>query len=429
GQGAFGRDGAPAAAPGTAGGAGRWDTTPLGMLKQLCDRLVATARPDRFAHLPRTWIGPLASAETTRPWPPGVLGYDLYTGRVGPALALAAASRVLGDGPHRVLTTQIFSTTAGILADHRYEHRSLQQAGYGGYTGLAGTLFALASAGRLLDEPGWTTAAQEALPLVVHQVREQPDGEVPLDVIGGVAGVLSCLDAIGGPHAQAGIAELSGILVRGVSVDGAARDALFSQSGFAHGVSGVLHALSRIHPQLPAERRPPVLAALRLLVEQLERFHDPAERNWFSSLATPGTFSTGWCHGAAGIALALSAYARVGGDDVRPQLDLAVSNTLRHGFGRNLTWCHGDLGNHDVLSGVAAADGESRHGALRAELDGIERRWLQPEVFVRKLTDMSSRYAHTNSAMVGTAGIVLHLVNRLDPATRVSPVALNVEVR
>ncbi|MGW3986216.1 type 2 lanthipeptide synthetase LanM family protein [Streptomyces sp. NPDC004830] len=398
-----------------------------GLAVDLCDRLVATSRPDRFAHLPRTWIGPLASAQTDRPWPPGVLGYDLYTGRTGPALALAAAGRVLDVAAYRDLAAQIFSTTADILAGHRYETRSVRQAGYGGYTGLAGILFGLSAAGRVLGQDDWTRAAGGAVPLLLEQIREQPPAELPLDVIGGLAGVLSCVTAVGGPHTASATDLLASLLVDGLRTDGPGARGVLSQSGFAHGVSGVLHALCRALPRLSPDRRREVEPVLEQLVARLGDFYDADEGNWFSSTTGPRSFSTGWCHGATGIALALTAYHGVSGDETSAALrDRAVAGTLRHGFGRNLTWCHGDLGNHGALAALARDAGDS---GLRAELEAIERRWLQPDVFLRKTDDARSRYAHTNSLMVGTSGIVLHLVNRLDPAVRVCPVTLTARER
>jgi type 2 lantibiotic biosynthesis protein LanM len=397
----------------------------IGLVTELAGSLADTSLPDKFAHLPRTWIGPLASASANRPWPPGVLGYDLYTGRVGPALALAAAGRALDDRRYREPATQIFSTMAEILADRRYEARSIQQAGFGGFTGMAGILFALATTGRLLENDGWVEAAQGAVPLVADQIRELPPERLPVDVVGGVAGVMSCLTAIGGPHAEDSLASLTAMLVSALDA-GRGHESVLAQSGFAHGVSGLIHALSSAFPRVPEEQRDSVKSALKSLVERLQTFYDTSEGNWYSNVATPWSFSTGWCHGATGIALALSEYASVSDDEVVPAMrDVAVGNLIRHGFGRNMTWCHGDLGNHDVLSGLARDVDPS----LRDEVSEIEGRWLQPDVFKRKISDNQSRYAHTNSLMVGTAGIVLHLVNRIDPSVHISPVTLTCESR
>ncbi|GAA4879060.1 type 2 lanthipeptide synthetase LanM family protein [Kitasatospora terrestris] len=383
------------------------------LARRIADELVATSLPDKFAHLPRTWIGPLASAAAQRPWPCGVLGYDLYTGRSGPALALAAAGRLLGEERYADVARQIFSTSADILASQRYEQRSVEQTGPGAYTGMTGLLFALHAAGELLDEPAWAKAAQEALPLVLAQL---PAEGGPADVIGGLAGTARVVAAVGGPHAAAALPGLVGRLCAAVE---RSDPAWAGQSGFAHGVAGILHALGVLRGSAGEEAAGRVGAATGLLLERLEAFHDPAVGDWFSNTATPDRFSTGWCHGAAGIALALAAHP--GAPDRERRLEQAVANTLRVGFGRNLTWCHGDLGNHDVLTGIAAARGDRE---LAARLARVEREWLVPEVFERKLADRHSRYAHTNSVMVGTSGVLLHLVNRLAPELRTSPLAL-----
>lgn len=391
------------------------------VLTELTGRLVASASPDRFAHLPRTWIGPLASAEQNRPWPPGVLGYDLYTGRTGPALALAAAGRTLMDPDAIWLATQIFGTTATILADQSYETRSLRQAGYGAYTGLAGTLFALFAAGTVLNEPDWIRTAQGAIPLVLGQIAEEPSDRTPLDIISGLSGVLTCVAAIGGDHGASAATMLSGRLCDSLHAPGTPRTSVLEQSGFAHGISGVVSALCRTRPMLSPASRAPVDAAVAKLIERLHRFADPDTGTWLSREDARKSAATGWCHGATGIALALSD-AVDSGAVTTTTLNPVVDNVLASGFGRNLTWCHGDLGSHDVLQHLTNTHAHRLAGAV----EQVESTWLQPAVLQHKIADPTSRYAHTSSLLVGTAGIIIHLVNRLDPRISVSPVTLRV---
>lgn len=404
-----------ASLPGSSPGWVSGGVTDADVVTRLCDELVATARPDHFAHLPRTWIGPLASAEVNRPWPPGVLGYDLYTGRVGPALALAAASTVLDRPDWRDLAVDVFAPTADILARRRYERRSIQQAGFGLHTGLTGTLVALAMAGDVLGEPGWSDAARDGLPLVLEQLAEIPAETMPLDVVTGLAGVLAGVIALEGGHGGAprqAVRDLTGLLVR--ALGDAARgpgpaSSVLEQSGYAHGVAGALGVLGRSLPLLDADSREAAERTCAALLARLDTFHDPHQGGWRSTSAPGASAATGWCHGAAGIGLALQQYRDGGGRvDVSARLAAAVESTFAVGFGRNLTWCHGDLGNHSVMSAVAAGRPD-----LRGRLTEVERRWLRPEVMVAKLDDVASRYSHSSSLMVGSAGVVLHLVGRL----------------
>ncbi|WP_329468183.1 type 2 lanthipeptide synthetase LanM family protein [Streptomyces sp. NBC_01431] len=394
-----------------------WDVHPVGsetapleeLARVLADDLVASNLPDKFAHLPSTWIGPLASAQATRPWPSGVLGYDLYTGRTGPALALAAAGLHFDEPRYLAVARQIFSTSAAILSDGVYEQRSVRQNGPGAYTGMAGLLLSLSVAGRMLDEPGWIKAAQEAVPLVADQCgpADSPD------VITGIAGTAAMIATVGGSYATGALTGLCAHLDQHINDP---RGSWWEQSGFAHGVAGVLHTLAVLRPHT-GDRVDP---AIGLLLDRLATFYDPREENWFTNTSTRDRFSTGWCHGAAGIALGLWQVAQTTGEPRAGEwLDTALANTVRYGFGRNLTWCHGDLGNHDILSHIAARRGDP---ALLDEIADSEARWLHPSVISQKLADRTSRYAHTNSVMLGTSGVLLHLVRRLAPGLRISPI-------
>ncbi|NKZ01597.1 type 2 lanthipeptide synthetase LanM family protein [Nocardiopsis alborubida] len=412
------------ASAGTGGPGGRsrprGRTGPAELAGRIADRLVETSLPDRFTYLPPTWIGPRVSAAAHRPWPPGVLGLDLYTGRTGPALALAASARVLGRADHGELAERVFSATAELVRTIPRDSRDMDAFGWSGYTGSASLLFGLCAAGRLMERPDWVEAARDAVPLVTERIAPLPSEGTALDVVDGLAGVLLCLSAVGGPAAEAATASLTDRLLTALADGG--RHPVLNQSGFAHGVSGLIHTLVRVGPLLPEDRRPAVTRTLHGLVDGLGRFHVPEEDNWFSNTATPRSFSSGWCHGSAGIALALNSFHGLTGDPGVLRLrDTAVRTTLRNGFGRNLTWCHGDLGNHAILTEISRGAGGEW---LLPEIAAAEERWLNAEVIERKNADTRSRYAHTSSLMVGTAGILLHLLRRVDPALALSLVTL-----
>jgi len=57
-----------------------------------------------------------------------------------------------------------------------------------------------------------------------------------------------------------------------------------------------------------------------------------------------------WCHGAPGIGLSrLRAWRHRRDEVLRDEIDVALETTVREGFGRNHSLCHGDFGNIDVL--------------------------------------------------------------------------------
>ncbi|MDN5855913.1 MAG: type 2 lantipeptide synthetase LanM, partial [Actinomycetia bacterium] len=203
------------------------------------DELISDLVQDRYAHLPQTWIGPVATAVANRPWPPGVLGYDLYTGRMGPALTLAGLARVLDEPRFAEASLRVFGPTAKILDEGSYEARSIAHAGNGAYSGFPGALWALACAGRLLDEPDLVRTAQRALSFLKPSAAGADDawfdtvsGDMGAPLVGLALDDRSAIDTA----VQACERALDSGLVRRVEY-----------SGLGHGLAGILQFASRTH--------------------------------------------------------------------------------------------------------------------------------------------------------------------------------------
>lgn len=371
------------------------------LARRIGDDLISTALPDRFAHLPMTWIGPLASYTADRPWPPGVLGYDLYTGRTGPALALAALASLTDDRRYRSVPEQIFGTSADILSGGRFEPRSILAIGPGGFTGTAGLLWSLFEAGRLLEHSEWQDAARSSVPLVLDALTDL--GEA--DVVSGWAGSLLALTAFAKDLPEVRAASHAAVS----ALPAIAAQAEEWGSGFAHGVAGLLYAAAT----LPVEDSVRTAAADALL-PVLDGFFEAEIGDWRTRSDPTANWATGWCHGSAGIALGLAAI-EASGHPVGNRLEAAITRMAMHGFGRNITLCHGDLGNLDVLRFLSAAG----HDVDRQI--GFAHRRLTGSVINERLTAEHSRYSHTSSIMVGSSGVLLSALRRLDPSLVRSP--------
>lgn len=385
------------------------------------DELADEVLADRFDHLPKTWIGPLVSTIPDRPWSMGVLGYDLYTGRVGPALALLLAGDVLGCERFWAVGSEILDASAQIVLEETYEDRSLAQVGYGAFTGLGGLAFVLDGAGRRFNRDEWRLAAQRVGQIMAEQVFSEDPATAALDVISGICGVALTLCSLPGEEPESWCGDLGQVIAQRVlaGADQGANE-LLRQSGFAHGTAGALYTLCAIAERL-GNAPGPIDQAIRMLDEHLDTFFVEGDQRWASNDGPEHTFSTGWCHGAGGIALALAAIAKFMKTEAsQTRLEKAGVALIEDGFGRNLTWCHGDLGNHDALMQIEAAYEPARVARRKAE-----RQWLFPENLERGMHDPRSRYAYANAALVGSSGVLLHVLNRLDRTLCVSPTRLS----
>ncbi|WP_430732295.1 lanthionine synthetase LanC family protein [Austwickia chelonae] len=362
---------------------------------------------DRFDHLPATWIGPLAAIETDRPWPPGFLGYDLYTGRLGVGLGMARGVRALGSPLFELVACQLFDNTASILSDETYDPENIGSMGRGAYTGVAGVAWALWTAGRTLERSDWCDVATTSLAAIVEAASPERDSKF-LDVIAGVPGLFTVARTIGAPIDLEPLRHR----VMAAVVDGLENYEVNTQSGFAHGLSGLLFHLATTGPV------PDVIT--ETLMQRLGSFWRPAELNW-STNDTHNRATHGWCHGRAGVTMGVAASGVDPGTYGLPDLTTLVTAIGEDATGYNITHCHGDLGNYDMLRWLVT----HKTPDLGHVLEKVQHT-LQAGSLSRKLDDPHSRYSLNDGLMVGRAGVLLYAAERIDQSLSISPTTLEV---
>jgi lantibiotic modifying enzyme len=155
-------------------------------------------------------------------------------------------------------------------------------------------------------------------------------------------------------------------------------------TGFSHGAAGIAWALLNVSEVTNDER---FHDASRKAYRYEQSLFSPTHGNWpdlrcedtADAVAPDATrFMAAWCHGATGIGLARMLSMRFGVPAAESEARTALHTTVREGFGRDHSLCHGDLGNIDVLLQGAdlLADSDLRQVAYRraaAVLRDIER--------------------------------------------------------
>ncbi|WP_136312917.1 type 2 lanthipeptide synthetase LanM [Actinomyces procaprae] len=397
----------PALAPRPASWAPSEDRMTLtDLAANLGGQIVARMLTDTDSRHPMTWIGPLASVETTRPWPPGVLGYDLYTGRLGTALALARAGRALSDTALTRAASQIFDTTIDVVGDDPEAASPVR----GTYAGAAGVAWALWAAGQVLERPDWCRSSGDLLRHLWRSTRPTDPAD-ELDTISGVIAswrvsqMLGVTEPIVGHDLDKALATIT---------DGSWKDTeVAHHSGFAHGTAGVLYTVAQ-HPQ--AQRYIPTL------LDHLATFWDEDSRNWFTA-SDRSHVNHGWCHGRAGVLLGLAAARLTQGltDVHRSELTGLTADIANDGAAYNLTYCHGSLGDYDAARWLID-HGACTDTSVLTRMEEV----ITPQAIARKSRDPHSRYSLSDGLMIGIAGSLLHLAERIDPTITVSPTTLEV---
>jgi type 2 lantibiotic biosynthesis protein LanM len=124
--------------------------------------------------------------------------------------------------------------------------------------------------------------------------------------------------------------------------------------GFAHGVTGIGWALTRL-ARATGSARHEQLAQEAFAFE--DALFDEEEQNWLDLRMLEGSkTAAAWCHGAVGIGLAhLDLDPALTHASTRKFVHRAAAATWRLGMGWNHCACHGDLGSWELLDRAIAA--------------------------------------------------------------------------
>ncbi|HYO13128.1 MAG TPA: lanthionine synthetase LanC family protein, partial [Thermoanaerobaculia bacterium] len=189
--------------------------------------------------------------------------------------------------------------------------------------------------------------------------------------------------------------------------------------GLAHGNAGYALSLLRL---AAATGDPRFRAAARDAMAYERSLFNPEVGNWRDMRSLEALriavriedeiYMTAWCHGSTGIGLARLAGLPLADDaETRAEIEAALADTLKNGFGQNHSLCHGDLGNLDLLAEAARLLDETR---WRPEVERLaasildcmdERGWLCGVALG----------VQTPGLMTGLAGIGYGLLRLADP--------------
>ena len=285
------------------------------------------------------------------------LGADLYNGSSGVALFLAAHARYANDPFSRELALKALSATRLQIVQPSAP-RWARGLGIGGASGLGSIVYALTVISELLAEP---SLLQDALAVSNLFSNELIAADRSLDVIagsaGGVLGLLALYRKTQSKEVLAKAVACGEHLLRQPRLGEAGKRSWavlgISESpltGFSHGAAGFAYALTSL---AKVSGREVFEVAAQECVAYEDSCYNKDVFNWPDLRTTDATvFPSQWCHGAVGIGLARAASSRGEKSNVEAivsDINHAVQNTTTNWPQHVDTLCCGTLGTIEFL--------------------------------------------------------------------------------
>jgi type 2 lantibiotic biosynthesis protein LanM len=285
------------------------------------------------------------------------LGPDLYNGTSGIGLYLAAHARYANDSSSRDLAFKALASTRLQIAQPSAP-RWARGLGIGGASGLGSIVYAFTVISELLVEP---SLLQDALTASNLFSNELIAADRSLDVIagsaGGILGLLALYRKTQSKEVLAKAIACGEHLLRQPRLGEAGKRCWvvlgISESpltGFSHGAAGFAYALTSL---AKVSGREEFEVAAQECVAYEDSCYNKDVFNWPDLRATDATFfPSQWCHGAVGIGLARAASSRGEKSNVETivsDINHAVQNTTANWPQHVDTLCCGTLGTIEFL--------------------------------------------------------------------------------
>ena len=286
------------------------------------------------------------------------LGPDLYCGTSGIALFLAAHARYVKDSISGELAHKALAATKLQIAQPSAP-RWARGLGIGGASGLGSVVYALTVISELLAEP---SLLQDALTASNLFSSELITADRSLDVIagsaGGILGLLALYRKTQSKEVLAKAIACGEHLLRQPRLGESGKRSWailglseYPLTGFSHGAAGFAYALSSL-AKVSGREEFEVAAGECIAYEN--SCYDKTVFNWSDLRPTDATvFPSQWCHGALGIGLARAASSRAGNTKVETivnDINHAVQNTTANWPQHVDTLCCGTLGTIELLA-------------------------------------------------------------------------------
>lgn len=308
----------------------------------------------------RGWLTSFLKGNCDKLCEMGFASYNMYAGITGIGMFLSELAKLTG-------IERYVDATKDCLSAVRYKVNMLgneKRINLGSYNGVSGYLLFMYDANKLFQDPEIDKEIDGMLDIIGKRV----DDTDFYDVMQGDAGGIQVLNYIyrDGIGYQKKVLEIIKAIVRKMSdrlfssdkdeINWIGTDDISRYSGYAHGVAGIIAQLAKVRDILDTKKIDKMIGAM-LTYER--SFYCMEKENWFTN-TDMDQIGNGWCHGSPGILLEKVFLKKSGYTDelLDKEFDIALKRTIELSIGCTHCYCHGDIGNIDIIGAAADVMGD-----------------------------------------------------------------------
>ncbi|QJS98749.1 type 2 lantipeptide synthetase LanM [Dolosigranulum pigrum] len=319
-----------------------------------------------------SWIDMNVIGEKANDWNMVPTSMDLYSGLSGIMIYFIFLYKETKQNKYLIMVKRCYKSIINYIKNVRKRTNINSEVMFGGFSGETPIIYALT----ILEEELGGIFDLDELEKIRSWIFKECKKNISVgnehDIIIGSSGVIAILLRYYDLTSNDAILEVcqqyaEQIIDNYIEMDNnsiawigiASRNAL---GGFAHGVSGIVWALSKLYSYLPDER---YIEVIEKALRYEDYLYSEDDKNWVDRRETEegieynnlsSNMPVAWCHGASGILLSRASLKKHNlplsekrKNKIDEDIEIAVRTTLKNGFGHSHCLCHGDLGNMLIL--------------------------------------------------------------------------------
>jgi type 2 lantibiotic biosynthesis protein LanM len=278
------------------------------------------------------------------------MGIDLYQGRIGTCLFLAALDSLLAKSMYKDLIHSCLDPIVSYYdkASPFMIEQYINAHGLGSCLGLSSIVYGFLQISEFLSEDSYLHCAEKLAASLSPKLIQR---DSHFDICSGSSGALLVFNALYSKTASKvyldSLIYCAEHLIKMQEIDGSWKvQAKQAYCGFSHGASGVAYSLIQAYR---LRNNKAYLEAVKKAFSFEKQYFSKKEGNW-QDLRNPNAeiYSLGWCHGAPGCAMARLACSDYIDCDEEIQLALLRCKELSPSFSSD-SFCCGRAGHADLF--------------------------------------------------------------------------------